>query len=65
MRITKPVDNAIAPTLTLPWLHSQIASADVPTIRNPLSVVMLASIPVVRRVMRRSLLVCSPIASAT
>ncbi len=65
MRITSPVDSAIAPTVTLPSLHSQIASPAVPVIRKPLRTVMLASIAVVRRVMPRSLPVCSAIAAAT
>ena len=65
MRITSPVDSAIAPTVTRPSLHSHSASAEVPTIRKPLSVVMLASSAVVTRVIRRSLSVCSAIASAT
>ena len=65
MRITSPIDSAIAPVVTRPSLHSQIASAEVPVMRKPLSAVMLTSMAVVRRVVRRCLSISSPIASAT
>ena len=50
MRITRPVDSAMSPTVIEPRLHSHRPSAEVPTISKPLSVVMLTSIAVVMRV---------------
>ncbi|MCY1443080.1 hypothetical protein D9M71_594780 [compost metagenome] len=65
MRITRPVASVIAPTVMLPWLHSHSASPQVPAIRNPLTIAMVRSMPVVIRVWRRCFTASSSIASAT
>jgi len=65
MRITSPVDSAMSPAVIAPRLHSHSPRADVPTISSPLNAVMLTSIAVVMRVIRRTFSALSAIASPT
>ena len=63
IRMTSPVDNAMAPVVTSPWFHSHSAMPVVPAISRPFSVVTVTSIALTIRPACRTLSVWSAIAS--